>query len=95
MQIEIIAKKWEKNNIKALITLKIGGLIFCDGFMVRSGKNGLFLSKPSYQKANGEYKDYTYFNKDLVTKILNSYKPDETVIIDVEDVKKDDFPFDM
>lgn len=95
MRLEIISKKWMKNNIKALITLKIGGVIFCDGFMVKTGKNGDFLSKPSYQKSNGEYKDYTYFNKDLAKKILENYKPDETVVIEVDElVEEEPFPFD-
>lgn len=95
MQIAIISKKWEKNNIKALITLKIGGIIFCDGFMVKTGKNGDFLSKPSYQKQNGDYKDYTYFSKELSKKILDSYIPDETVFIDVKELIEDEpFPFD-
>lgn len=95
MQITITSKKWEKNNIKSLISLKIGGVVFCDGFMVKTGKNGDFLSKPSYQKSNGEYKDYTYFSKDLSKKILENYKLDETVVIEVDElVENEPFPFD-
>lgn len=95
MQLTIVSKNWGKNNIKALITLKIGGVIFCDGFMVKTGKNGDFLSKPSYQKSNGEYKDYTYFNKELSKLILDNYIPDKSVTVEIEEIREEEeFPFD-
>lgn len=91
-----------KNNNKTAamvsFTVKAGEVpvMVCSGFKLMEGKNGLFLSCPSYQKKDKSYQDITFpLSKEIRERMqelaLDAYSKD---MVDTgTPVTDDDIPF--
>ncbi len=47
----------EKDNLRALCTVKVLDAVFLTGLRICEGKHGLFISMPSKKNPHGEYVD--------------------------------------
>ena len=50
----------EKDNLRAIVSVKVADAIYLTGLRIIEGKNGLFVSMPSKKDKAGEYHD-VYF----------------------------------
>lgn len=103
MKLVIKAFKSNLKGIKASITVGIDNLVWINGVNIREGKNGDWVSYPSY-KSGDEYKDYIMAKKKISETILENYEIGETVEVELgvkkkvqeepeEDEDSDEFPF--
>jgi len=62
MELKITAKATpvNKDGIVARISFNISDAIYINGCTMRQGKNGIFLSMPSWKGTDGKYHDYVY-----------------------------------
>lgn len=96
MQITIKAFESKLQGIKASLSVGIEGLVWINNIQVREGKNGEFLSYPSY-KSGEEWKSHIMAKKEFTQAILSNYEIDKTVSCNVnlkaEDESEEEFPF--
>ena len=62
--IKIEVRKYETGNMLGFATLIIDDEIYIYNCKIVDGKNGKFLSFPSYQGSDGKYYNYVYIDKD-------------------------------
>ena len=66
-------------NVKATASVTLDECFGIRGVKVMEGKNGLFISMPSYKSANGQYNDYCFpvtaeFRQALSDAVIDAYK---------------------
>jgi len=66
-----------KSKVLAMVSITINNEFCLNGFRLVNGKNGPFLSSPSYLNKDGEYKDYSY----PLTAELRAYLTDTAVAL--------------
>jgi stage V sporulation protein G len=69
----------QKGNLLGYASVNINGAFAVDGIKVVNGKNGLFVSMPSYQDGKGQYKDIAFpitaeFRKQLNEAVVTEYQ---------------------
>lgn len=62
--VKIEVRPYEKDNLLGFATLTIYGDITIYNCRVIYGKNGPFISMPSYSGSDGKYYNYVYIDKD-------------------------------
>lgn len=77
LTIKIIPRGEDQTGVKAFVQVNVANLFLLDSIRIISGKNGLFVSMPSFN-ANGAYIEYVYpfandFRKELFSHILDAY----------------------
>lgn len=100
MKITIKSFKSKLQGVKASLSVGIEGLVWINGISIREGKNGDFVSYPSYKQGE-EYKSYIMAKKEFTQAILNNYEIDKTVSCnvhlksedDLKDEAEEEFPF--
>lgn len=58
-----------KNGAIAGVTFIISDMIWCSGFTLRQGNNGLWLSRPQYRGSDGKYVDITFGKKEVFQRL--------------------------
>jgi len=48
---------FEKDSLRALVSVKVHDAVYLTGLRVIEGKNGLFVAMPNRKTGNGEYQD--------------------------------------
>lgn len=87
---------FEKDNLRAFVTVTLDSCFMLTGIKIMNGKNGIWVSMPQ-QKVKEDYKDIYFpitkeFREELIGAIMNEYNSkDATPKPDVED--DDDLPF--
>lgn len=79
VQIKLRVNEKTDTRIKAYAGLTFDECFVVNGIKVVEGKNGLFVTNPSYKKSDGEYKDIAYpldkKYRDMLSKaILEKYE---------------------
>jgi len=64
-------------KVLAMVSITVNNEFCLNGFRLVNGKNGPFISSPSYLNKDGEYKDYSY----PLTAELRAYLTDTAVAL--------------
>jgi stage V sporulation protein G len=74
--------KFEKDNLRAFVSVTLDGCLILTGIKIMSGNNGVWVSMPQ-QKVKEEYKDIFFpitkeFRAELHSAILAEYNGNDT-----------------
>lgn len=87
---QIRVTPFEKDSLRALVTVKIADAFYLTGLRIIEGKNGLFVTMPSKKTGSGEYQDVFFpasknVREQLQAGVLEAYNAELTKGSETED----------
>lgn len=77
---------YQKDSLRALVSVKVADAFFLTGLRVIEGKNGLFVAMPTKKDKAGEYTDIFFpaskaTRDDLQAQVLEAYRKEANLAV--------------